>query len=564
MSAYKKFNQQDAYISTYTAHKSWVASGSQYRELGINNIVGLSGSGDFYDLTPGNVIGGSQLTTSSTAYNRRLIYESTQHLYYSNFVNGVVPTSSSYDNYLQSSFEASGSRIINDRLAIFSLPKEMYGTHLEPLSISITPDLSGGSDSLGSLDNYVSNNYVTNLGVDSIASLDNLYTENVDFLFGSTESTCALSDNDYILNEGTYVNETPAGGGEFLDNSTVTPERNCNEIIDDGEGRLYLKYSTPRVYVGNAIYTHGQLIITDVNIAHYYNTYLNAVLKWKSNLPIYTHNYHCRLKNSEFNYTLNRTTLEKENNSINGKFNTKGKVAGFITGSDYSPYISTVGLYNDSNQLIAVGKLGRPTPKSLETDMSIIVKLDMNFSSDRLLGGRSGSFIPSDPAGDTPPDFIPCKYVFTFQNWYTETGKGKDSRTGTVGEQEDRIINDYGSYKMWRKKDNTPASNIIKGVDTNVNYTLLHNQRDYLHNVTENLGTTERRRANHARCYTDIVVTTSLDQAGNLVYSYDFTTHNTNSAYSRPQSFYRRILNKYLYHNRQTCKFESSYMPMEV
>ena len=43
MSAYKKLNQQDAYISTYTSRKSWVASGSQYRELGINNIQGLAG-----------------------------------------------------------------------------------------------------------------------------------------------------------------------------------------------------------------------------------------------------------------------------------------------------------------------------------------------------------------------------------------------------------------------------------------------------------------------------------------------------------------------------------------
>ena len=38
MSAYKKLNQQDAYISTYTSRKSWVASGSEYRDLGINNI----------------------------------------------------------------------------------------------------------------------------------------------------------------------------------------------------------------------------------------------------------------------------------------------------------------------------------------------------------------------------------------------------------------------------------------------------------------------------------------------------------------------------------------------
>jgi len=546
MTAYKKFNQQDAYISTYTAHKSWVASGSQYRELGINNIVGLSGSGNFYDLTSGNVIAGNLITTSSTVFNRRLIYESIEHLYYSNFVDGVVPTSSSYDNYLQSSFEASGSRIINDRLAIFSLPKEMYGTHIEPLSISITPDNINGSDSNGSLDNYVSNNYVTDLGVNSINSEDNLYIENTEFLFGQTQSTCAPSNTDYVENESTYVNETISGGGEFIDNSITTPERNCNEIVDDGEGRLFLKHSTPRVYVGNAIYTHGQLIITDGIIAQYYNTYFNAVLKWKSNLPIYTHNYHCKLKNNEFNYTLNRTTLQKINNSAFFPFNKNGIVEGFVTGSDYNPYITTVGLYNDSNQLIAVGKLGRPTPKSLETDMSIIVKLDMNFSSDRLLGGRSGSFEPSDPGGDTPPDFTSCTYYFTIQNWYYETGLSI-KRNGLRGDT--RITSDNGEYKLWRKKDHTAASNIIKGIDTYNNYNLLVDNQN---------------NGNRAPCYTDITVVTSQNEDGAIIFDYTFNTHNTNDPNSRSESFYRNLLNNYLALNKQTCEFESTYTPMQA
>ena len=104
MSAYKKLNQQDAYISTYTARKSWVASGSQYRELGIQNIVGLSGSGiyilDDSDLT----YGGNVANSGSTSFNKRLVFESNHHLYYSQFSGSVLPTSSSYENYLQSSY----------------------------------------------------------------------------------------------------------------------------------------------------------------------------------------------------------------------------------------------------------------------------------------------------------------------------------------------------------------------------------------------------------------------------------------------------------------------------
>jgi len=304
MSAYKKLNQQDAYISTYTARKSWIASGSQYRELGIQNIVGLSGSGVYIPNSSDITYGGNIANSGSTSFNKKLVFKSSHHLYYSQFTNSELVTSSSYENYLQSSYEVSGSRHLNSRVAIFALPKEMYGTHIEPTSISIVPDFSkSGSLESGSFDNYVINNYATETGNNSIEIEDNLYFENIDFLFGTSITNCLLNDPDYIENESTYVNETPAGGGEYLDTNNIP--RTCNDIVDDGEGRLYFKYSSPRVYVGNVIYPHGQIIITNEVVAMYYNYYFDAVLRWKSNLPVYTHNYHCRIKTGEFNHTLN-------------------------------------------------------------------------------------------------------------------------------------------------------------------------------------------------------------------------------------------------------------------
>jgi hypothetical protein len=380
MSAYKKLNQQDAYISTYTARKSWIASGSQYRELGIQNIVGLSGSGVYIPQDSDLTYGGNIANSGSTSYNKRLVFESNHHLYYSLFKNALVDftgsMSGSYENYLQSSFEVSGSRYLNTRVAIFSIPKELFGIHIEPKSVSIIPDFRYGSDESGSLDNYVVNNYSTDQGVESYDSADNLYIENIEFLFGTTGVNCSLQSPDYIENESDYVLETDPTPGQYLD--TTGTIRNCNEIVDDGEGRLYFKYSVPRIYVGNVIYPHGQLIITDDSVAMYYNHYFDAVLRWKSNLPIYTHNYHCKIKTGEFNHTLNKTALQTSD----------GQIADLVSGSAFQPYITTVGLYNDANELIAVGKLGQPLPKSAETDMVIVTKLDMNFGVNRLLGGR--------------------------------------------------------------------------------------------------------------------------------------------------------------------------------
>jgi len=265
MSAYKKLNKQDAYISTYNARKSWTASGSQYIDLGILNIVGLSGSGTYIPQDINLTFGGGVLSTSQVLFDKRLAFESIHHLYYSLFTSASIPVSSSYENYLQSSFNVSGSRYLYQRVAVFSIPKELYGTHIEPGSLSLEPDItstiitgSGGSGSDGH--NYVLNNYVTDAGINSYDNIYNLYAENTTNLYGST---FPLSDLDYIEDEGDYVLETIPAGGQYLgpdytgeDPNAIDPEvadQHSTRIVDDGEGNLYFESSLPRKYVGNII-----------------------------------------------------------------------------------------------------------------------------------------------------------------------------------------------------------------------------------------------------------------------------------------------------------------------
>ena len=75
---------------------------------------------------------------------------------------------------------------------------------------------------------------------------------------------------------------------------------------------------------------------------------------------------------------------ESENqNNFNYTQNPSATVAGStgsyidaITGSDFHPYTTTVGLYNDLNELIAVAKLSRPTRKDFTNELLIRVRLD--------------------------------------------------------------------------------------------------------------------------------------------------------------------------------------------
>ena len=103
-------------------------------------------------------------------------------------------------------------------------------------------------------------------------------------------------------------------------------------------------------------------------------------LTWKSNVPVYTSNFNIKLSDYEYNYTLNptaqsgSTTLEYSGSSY---FRPSGVLADNVTGSDFQPYITTVGLYNDSQDLLAIGKLTQPVRKPADTEMSILVKIDI-------------------------------------------------------------------------------------------------------------------------------------------------------------------------------------------
>ena len=78
--------------------------------------------------------------------------------------------------------------------------------------------------------------------------------------------------------------------------------------------------------------------------------------------------YFCRAHHNEFNYSSNPTYLS--GSEIRVKTN--------ATDTPIS-YITTVGLYSDNNELMAVGKLSEPLKKSPDNEFTIRVRLDYWF-----------------------------------------------------------------------------------------------------------------------------------------------------------------------------------------
>ena len=79
-----------------------------------------------------------------------------------------------------------------------------------------------------------------------------------------------------------------------------------------------------------------------------------------------TAHYFVRVNNREFNYSNNPTFVTgSQGDFYNAAFTTDPVV-----------YPTTIGLYNDSNELIAVAKTSKPIAKSFSKEVLVKVKLD--------------------------------------------------------------------------------------------------------------------------------------------------------------------------------------------
>ena len=165
-----------------------------------------------------------------------------------------------------------------------------------------------------------------------------------------------------------------------------TSESDRRSLIDTGEG--YLTFSGSSVpdlpnaitssrYVGDINYRHGTVVITDEDVVNWLNVSSSYTASWESTQPVFTFSHYCKTNSSEFNFTQNPSACQSEA-VLSGSLSYSGGLPkDNVTGSEFAPYITTVGLYNDAHELVAVAKLGQPVPKSKTNDITFVVKFDI-------------------------------------------------------------------------------------------------------------------------------------------------------------------------------------------
>jgi hypothetical protein len=183
----------------------------------------------------------------------------------------------------------------------------------------------------------------------------------------STFTASARIDNNQPILIGGYSTISKNLQGSLDEIRIYNKALTSNEIsylADCSEGGTMLQTNI----VGNVFSKQGLIVLSSADYRY------NDVLKYpytasyRSTLTRYELGVVTKLDAGDFNLSLNPTLTKDDDITYHG----------FVSGSDFAPYITTIGLYNDAGQLLAVGKLAQAIRKRDDVDMNFLIRIDLD------------------------------------------------------------------------------------------------------------------------------------------------------------------------------------------
>jgi hypothetical protein len=268
---------------------------------------------------------------------------------YNNAVDGLSPTSTIFGQWQDLVIGDENTNFIFGAITsseFFALPIER-AAYKESLFLgSLTLTLTGsGTSSITLTDN---SNYVSSVTFGAAGRVFQLITGSAGVL-----SAGALNSNGYSANSGSYGWLLPDIGTIILN-----PLALAAPAISGGIAFVY----SGSAYSGSATYTNN----TSANSQLFRAISGSTGFTLNSQETIVSDYIFVRPRSSEFNYSENPSFISGSTGEV--------LYSQFINNPQV--YITTIGLYNDTNDLLAVAKLSRPLLKDFTKEALVRVKLD--------------------------------------------------------------------------------------------------------------------------------------------------------------------------------------------
>jgi hypothetical protein len=135
-------------------------------------------------------------------------------------------------------------------------------------------------------------------------------------------------------------------------------------LADRTEGGTFIQTAT----VGNIFEKQGVVVLSTVD--YRYKNLLNSAYtaSYQSTKTLYEMAVTVRIDQGDYNMSTN-VSLTKDDNIT---------YRCFVSGSDFAPYITSIGLYDQAGQLLAIGKLAQPVRKRIDVDMNFLIRIDLD------------------------------------------------------------------------------------------------------------------------------------------------------------------------------------------
>lgn len=315
----KQIPKSDIIVRPLKVYKEW-----RLDENDISPIFAKSGSIGDYD---------AEIEEKSYGYSKISLFRSIKAQFYLN------PETSSMLTEVgkRRSYTSKDERVLEEQMAVFSIPQSYYGEGIKPGTVSFTNDATSKTFTDDSYSNLIDSgsNVAGNIFYDR-----GLVVLTRDITSGSNVGNLTQFTLDFRSTKTIYENEIfiPVLEGEF------NFSQNPSAVYEDGAKKV--RITTSRA----------------------------ESLRKKPNDLVTTSFYDAGIKNVR---NLKYAYVSKLDPTKYGSFDDY-EYSGSLdpTGSYLAPYITTIGLYDDSLSLIAVAKLPQPIKSEPNYPINFIIRFD--------------------------------------------------------------------------------------------------------------------------------------------------------------------------------------------
>lgn len=378
----KQIPKSDITLRPFKVYKNFsatgsIVSGSMQITTGYDTYLAYNHTGSFDVLSPTEALENGMWHQLNTMY-----YRDPHNLYTSYGI--IKPT--------YTDIEVAKQRVLNNKAYVYTIPQIKFGEQIKPTSVRLNSELL--------------NEVLVDDGFGNLSSNYNSYTfkridiQNSLFIFedpaGIELTANLISSNDGIavdIELGIFHIQYQ----EIFLLLKIDVETSYISWLGVFNPNGDLKVNS--VVLGNVFYSHGIIVITrDTETARDGMLESAWQLDYQSTNTIYENEILLVVDEDEFNISTNPTAVNFVNlqnveytTSFEGKKRTSIYDAATIkpeflayeysssvdpTGSFIAPYVTTIGLYDENMDMVAVAKLATPIKSTPDLPVNFLVRID--------------------------------------------------------------------------------------------------------------------------------------------------------------------------------------------